>query len=484
MAISFGPWTPDTADWAGQGARTATNVLADSTGYIPFPQAVAFGSPVPAAVRGAIAVRKQNRTYDFYAGTATAIYKFNATSQEWDDVSQGGGYTIPADDDWGFVQFGDLLIAVNQNTPPQVIDVEAGGLFADLADSPPRARGVSVFQDFVVLFGLVDDPNTIQWSDINDAESWTFSSSSLAGSQTFPDGGQVTAVTSANTGFVFQEGTVRRMVFIPGSTDVFNFERAVADMGLRSPYAYSERAQSVYFLSEDGFYKISPQGLQNMSAQRVSQFFFDDVDSDEIWRVRAQADLVHPRIYFAYPSVDGGGFIDKFLAYDWFLDTWTLVEQDIQSWLRGATQATTLEALDALFATLEDVEPSLDSRTWEGGAPILGVFDNDNQLAFFTGAPKEATLDTPEVAINEPYRSQIVVLRPGVDTSAALFRVGVRERPADSVTFRAENAMTSSGRVFARGSGRLHRFRMRIPVGTTWTHATGIGGDFEKDGDR
>src|SRR5262249_12131369 len=130
---------------------------------------------------------------------------------------------LPASDHWQFVQFGNFVIAVQVNAPPQVFDLTSSAAFADLGGSPPQARCAAVVGRFVVLSGLSSTPYRIQWSGLNATTTWT-SGVNSSDFQDLPDGGIVRGVAGGEYGVIFQETAMRRMIYAPGSPVIFNIE--------------------------------------------------------------------------------------------------------------------------------------------------------------------------------------------------------------------------------------------------------------------
>jgi hypothetical protein len=84
----------------------------------------------------------------------------------------------------------------------------------------------------------------VQWSDLNDITNW---SSGQADSQDLPDGGAVRGVASSEFGVTFQDASIRRMTFAPGSLYVFGIDRVAADDGLVAPYSLISAGDRIFW---------------------------------------------------------------------------------------------------------------------------------------------------------------------------------------------------------------------------------------------
>src|SRR4030095_6351753 len=94
----------------------------------------------------------------------------------------------------------------------------------------------------------------IIWSGVNDEGIWT-PGTNLCDLQEFPDGGPVMGVDGGEIGYVLQQSAIRALQFLPGDTTfIFNFSRVLHERGCISKYGFTCIGNTLYFLSEDGFY--------------------------------------------------------------------------------------------------------------------------------------------------------------------------------------------------------------------------------------
>lgn len=466
MKIPFADFMPDVAETDATVAAVARNVIPKSNSYGPAPSLAAYSTTLGARCRGFCYAQRKDGSYRVFAGTATDLLELNAVTHGWD--SRGGSvYALGDGQFWSFAQFGTDLIAVHENDDPQVIDIEAGTVFGDLGGSPPRARYVDVFAEYVILAHLADDPFGLVWSGTASDIQWTPGSNNSDG-QSFPEGGHVQAICAA-AGFVMQERTVRQMIPTPGAAEgVFQFQQVASARGTIAPYSAIKFGGSVAYLAEDGFYLND----QPIGAGKVNDYFHDLINTARIGEVVGAYDPLRPLIYWLFAS-GSNDTPDIMMVFNWKDAKWADWAVDAQYIGPQATPGTTLEGLDSLFATLEEVTPSLDSGVWTGGRPVFAAFDSDNRLGFFAGPPMEAILETAERQLGQG-RFFASSVRPVVDSALATVRVGKRDRLADARTWGNESAMQASGECPVRSNGRYQRFRVRVPAGASWTHAQGV----------
>ncbi len=474
--IRFAAYAPDQPDYFSAGAPTITNVIPTVAGYKPFPSLAVISAALAAEPKGFFFNIEDDGTVTIFAATATKLYKLNTSDYSWDDVSRvSSAYTGNSTDGWTFARFGDRVIATNGADEVQTYTVGTSTNFDDLAGSPPVAKRVAVVGDYVVLYGLPNNPTRVQWSGTNNSEQWTPNKGN-SDYQDFPGGGEVIFVAPVDqNAMILQRFKRRIMIYAPDSPALFQF-REVEDRGAESYNSCTTNGTEVYFRSQDGFFKATPNSPAiPIGAERVDVKFQDDTSSLTNYAlVKAANDPINKLIVWAYSS--NGTTLDKALGYAWQQDKWVNLSMDpITDIGQGAALGFTLEQIGALYATLEDVPGSFDSPRWLGGRPLFAAFDENYKLGFFDGANLEATLDTADLSFKEGRRAKVRAFRPLTDAANAVGRVGVKRNWNDSITWSSEASMSSSsGRCSIVKSGFLHRFRLRVPAGETWTNVTGI----------
>lgn len=487
--VRFGPWKPDQYALGRNVAGDAKGVIPSPEGYLPWPQSVAASATIGAAAVGAFAARTTTGTLNIFTGTQTTLQKY-ASATAWTDVTRlaGGAYNVPDDEMWRFTQFGNRLIAVNANDAVQYIDIDAGTNFAALSGSPPNARVARTVGDFVMLGGLTSYPNRVMWSGRNNSDFWTPGTQDCD-IQDFPDGGIVNGIApfGFGRGLIFQEGAIRAFQAV-NDRSIFNFQRIEDDRGLLAPDSLAVRGSAAYYLSEDGFFVTDGSGASKaIGDDVVDRWFQADVNYSRIYAVRGAIDPVHSRVFWIYPSTGNtSAILDRCLCYEISTNTWSYADVSGTLMFGGATAGYSIDNIDTLLAslgyTLETVPFSFDARFLRGGAPYLAIFDSAFKMAFFSGTPMAATLETADFQPIPGQRAFIRGCRPIADTTAATIAMGSKEAVQGSVVFGAAASQNATGMAPLRSSGRWFRARMSIPAGTTWTHAEGVS--FDEDSPR
>jgi hypothetical protein len=481
----FGPWAPDLSDYEAGATASLANVLPREDGYGPVPDFSAYTSALPAVCRGAFYARKSDASVALFAGTSTKLYLLSNTDFSWTDVSLGAGTysALSSTDQWQFVQFNNFVIATQANAVMQVFDLTSSVAFANLGGSPPQARYLSVVGRFLVASGLLSNPYRVQWSGLNATTTWT-SGTNQSDFQDLADGGIVRGVAGGEFGVIFQDATIRRMTYAPGSPVIFQIDRIAEDKGLQAPYSLVSAGDRRFFLSQQGFWSLSSgSGFQPIGKERVDRTFFADWDNSAIHLTIGAADPAAARVYWAYKSKSGtSGLFDKLLCYDYALDRWSPVTTSGEYLFALARTGLTLENLDSISSSIDALPFSLDDVS-TASAPILSKCDSSHKAALASGSNLEATLTSSERGA-APRRIFVRGFAPIMDAPTCYGSVSSRENMQAAATFSTEQAMNAQGIVPARVSTRYARGRIRIPAGTTWTFASGIEPDVVTEGMR
>ena len=310
-------------------------------------------------VRGIFYARKLGTVPEIVAFqcTATRVFQLNNASLDWIDISKGGiAYSpVPNTDHWQAAQFGNIVIWVQANTIAQKTDISSGSILVDLGGPPPQARYIAVVNRFVVLSGLLSNPNRIQWSGLNAIETWT-SGVSSSDFQDFPDGGVVRGVAGGEYGVVFQDGVIRSMIYAVGSAYIFQFIRIAEDKGLLAPYSIIRSGSSIYFLASQGFHKVvgSTVAPIPIGKDKVDATFFADYDQSALQMIIGASDPQFTRVYTAYKSQAGAAnTFDKILVFDYVLEQWSVIIQSGEFISTLAAPGATLESLDAISGSID-----------------------------------------------------------------------------------------------------------------------------------
>lgn len=472
--VNFTEWLPDQPGVVG-ALTNARNVYPKAVGYGPFPQEEDYSQAASENLNSVVGARDNTGATKVIAGGSTKLFLLNAVDLSLDDIS---GTTYTATTKWRFVQFGNYVIASNNNEKLQYADLTAGTIgFQDLNASAPTAKLLTIVRDFVVTGNTSTASNEVRWSGINNPTgTWGSVAITQADFQTIPDGGEIRGLTGGEFGLVLLERSIVRMSYV-GSPLIFQFDNISRNLGCYESNTVAQWQGITYWLADDGFYSCNGQQIEPIGAEKVNRFFWDSVKEEQIDQMSVSVDPFRSLIVWGYPSQDD---TYRLLIYHTVTKRWSFAETGITYVADLTTPAFTLEDLDNFSASLDALQVSLDSRQWLGGKLLFGGVSGA-KIVTFTGANKPARITTADLE-TDGSMSMVTLAKPIVDGGSASVAVASRMNLAETPSFGTEVAASSENRVGLRSLGRYHRLRV-IPSGE-WTTAIGMDLDIQPAGMR
>lgn len=471
VRLNFGEWLPDQPAVV-ESLKSATNVVPLAIGYESFPSSENYSNAASENLLTAFAGKFGTSTV-LFAGGASKLFKFNASTLNLDDVSKSGGYTT---DKWSIVQFGKTILAANNSAKIQAWTLGTSTAFNDVSANAPVAKYITIVRDFVVA-GYLDsgtNANKLQWSDINDETNWVSGSGSQSDFQFISQGNNITGLTGGEFGLVFMDTAVVRMSYI-GSPYFWQFDVISNNIGCLDGGSIAQYGKTSFFLSDNGFYSCDGTSLTPIGNNKVDNYFFSTAELSNIKTISAAVDPTRKIVVWNYPNVSGGR---SMLMYNFVSNKWSSATTSAYSVNSIATVGYTLEDLN-VFGSLDSITTSLDDRLWVGGK-FLFAGTTGARISTFTGTPMPATITTSD--IEQGYNSVVTLVRPQIDNGSASVAVASRKNLDGTITFGSQVNADAEGRVPLRSAGRYHRFNV-VPSGN-WTNAIGIDIDITSQGDR
>jgi len=476
MQVPFGEWLPDQPDHNKQGANVATNVYHAANTYKRFPSLVAYSSNTTSTdSKGAGSFRDNSNTVYNFVATRTNLYQLTSGAF----TSRKASLTGDHDDFWTFTQFGEYVIASNGVDAAQYYLMGTSTNFAALtaiqtAGTAPVFRVSGVVRDFLVVGNITNATNRIQWSGINDITVWSGKQSDY---QDLPgSGGQVVAITSGEVGYVFRQNQIIRMDYVGGSV-VFRLSVISPNRGAVYGRTVCQDNRQIFFYADDGFYQINGDQIIPIGVEKVNRYFDLNLNKAYADRICAAVDPFNQLAMWLFPSTSNAanttGICDKIIIYNYATKKWSLANASASTIFSQFVGAYTVELMDILSQNLENINAALDTDFWSGGQVLLGGIDSDYKAAIFSGTDNECEIETAEIEPFPGMRANITGIRPIVDATATL-TVKARERLADTESETSSVSMRDSGINPVRKSGRYIRANVKVPSGTTFTHAQGI----------
>ena len=469
--VLLGEWLPDQSDSVGSPSTNlemAYNVYPSSTGYAPFPRSTRISVDMPnnKEVNGLFSAR-QNAQIITIAGTETAIYSGNnvvrAGGENINDISREGGYSSPRRN-WQFKQFGKLVLATNGTQKLQRYDITGDSRFSDIEEAPV-CRAIATVRDFVFAGYCNAESNKVQWSDLNNAESWDSSDTSQADFQILPSGGEIKAITGGEFGLVLQEKAVQRVSYI-GTPLVFQFDLISDNTGCNSGNSAIQHNGISYWLSDSGIVSCDGNTVTNIGEGKINDWLYKEIDTTQVENVSVAIDPLKNLIVWNFPTSSEDRVL---LKYNYSTGRFTSGKTKAQVVACLMTQSESLDELDTEYPVLDEMPVSLDSPLLIGGQFSFCGAENKHIVAF--SLPQDnAILTTNDMEFGG--FSVATLAEPIVENGSAEFQIASRNSLNENILFGSKSVSSSENRADLRSGGKYHRVRVH-PTGN-WTNAVGF----------
>ena len=496
IEVPLGEFLPAFPKQNNPGCVVANNCIPAEGGY----------SPLFAASARATAVTRPNMDAEttflgpvlgaalFFRNDGTPVIAGGAEDSLFVRVGSVGtesaiAASVTDGDAWDFAQFNDFVFATTlANNPYYLTDIDSDTSWSLLSGSPPKAKFCERFADFLMLGHIDGAPTRIQWSAFNNpAGSWAADRLTQAGfADLDPRMGEVTALVGGRYPMVFQDRGISLVQYV-GPPTVWRVSLVSEDRGCTAPFSVATIGAQTYFLSQDGFYMTNGSEFVPIGSQKVNKWFFGEADNAFLSETQAAVDWANRSIIWSFREV-GSDVRNRLLIYSWEQGRFSTATVT-SDWLVGSrVDATTLEDLDALFATLEDVTPSLDSAVWAAGDRVLGAFIStgaESTYHTFTGSAMQADWELGAFQPSPGQRAFVSQAQAVVE--ATDWTMQIAAIPADNT--RMEDATAYGlpgvdGAVPLRADGKEMRLAARIPAGGDWRRVQAVQLTFRGSGRR
>ena len=473
--IKFGDLQSDLPTYQNTGALKADNVIPLKEGYKSFPGFVELSDTALNSVPVGLFTSIGATGITNYAGDETKLYQMD-NNGDFQDKSKAGGYnnstTEGSRDFWSFTKFGDNVIGTNYADNIQKFQEGTDTAFSNLVSL--KAKYLTVVRDFVVA-GYTEEssteyPQRVKWSGLNDSSTWTPSQATQSGYQDIPGehGRLMGIVGSESFGIIFFEKAIFRMEYI-GTPLIFTFNK-IGNVGCFAPRSISTFGNTIYFLSQDGFYALQGgQDLVPIGSGKINNTFFNDfvAKPESIFSAIDPNNSIVVWSYRGSGSTGSAGVNNKLLVYNYSVGRWATGSGLDLYFINTASQEAfnTLESLDTL-GNLDGLPRSLDSFFYDEGVVGLAGFSADKKFGKFLGSSLSATVDTTEFEGFENKRSTLINARPIVDVNGENTTVTItpitRSSQINSVTEGTAVTVRDSGDCPLRATSRYHRLRVNV----------------------
>ena len=469
--IGWGAWRPDTGGPDSGVAQTADGVLPQSAG-----QGIGYGpmnSPVtPSGAvslgddpRGGITIQRQDGAWQDFFATSDKIRVLDST-YDWDDIETGRSVT--SGDDVSFALYGTKLLNADTTDGFKAYDYEAGGTNDAVGGGAPTAvRELCVCNN--VVFALDCDGNNrrMESSALGNHANWT---SEGANGKTFEDGGALFAMRDLRNGLglIVQESALRLVQFGtgPDANSLYGITKVAEGLGgvsSRSVAAFNGKAWFV--ANGGGLYEYAAGGEPTpIGDQKVNNWLAGQVAAADLGTIQTSVDPGRKMTWFRLSA-------SLMLGFHWTTREFVTVSVSTSALVRLATPAVVIDDISDL---IDDLDVTIDSLDFQGGAPTFGALGADLKISRFTGTPLAA--DLRSCLLTAGGSKRFLQATPISDNAASTLSIGVSDSLSKTLTFSTPAQRNEDGNVMLDDRGRYFVFREQHAAGATWTFSNGVDG--------
>jgi len=250
----------------------------------------------------------------------------------------GTGTPITATD-WSLDNWGETLLACPAGGPIYYWSPTSGNpIGVIITNGPPVNDGmfVAMPQRQAIAWGStfdgVQDPLLIRWSDVGNFNQWIGLVENQAGSYRIPKGSKiVSCIQGPQQGLVWTDLSVWAMQYI-GYPDVYGFNEIGTGCGLISRKACASMNGVVYWMSQSQFFRLAGSGPEPIPCP-VWDVIFQDLDTDNLDKIRIAPNSRFGEISWFYPTVGNGGEISHYVKYNIYLNSWDFGTLQRTAWI-------------------------------------------------------------------------------------------------------------------------------------------------------
>ena len=295
-------------------------------------------------------------------GSATAAYEINTKPavsvigygwgagtwglSTWDTSRAGlsGADTVYLDSGkWTLDNWGEDVLCQQQNGKLYYWDTSAGtstiATNTTVATAPTASRFamVSGTDRHVICLGTettigtasTQDDMFIRWSDQENVNSWTPTSTNTAGSQRLTAGSRIEAATRSRGAVLIWTDTAMYQMQLIGAPFTFGFQQLGSNCGCTGLHAAMDINGTAFWMGTDSFFKFD--GSVQKIPCSVEDYVFTDIDEASQKDTFAASNSEFNEVMWFYPS-NGSSQIDRVVSYNYAEQVWSVGTLSRSSW--------------------------------------------------------------------------------------------------------------------------------------------------------
>jgi len=282
-------------------------------------------------------------------------------------VEVGAGVPINATD-WTLDNWGGFLLASPSGGPVYLWDPNSGNpIGLVIPNAPPVNNGmfVAMPQRQVVVWGStftgIIDPMLIRWSEVDDYDQWIALITNQAGSYRLPKGSRIVqCIQGPQQGLIWTDLGLWAMQYA-GPPYVYQFNELGTGCGLIGSKAAGSVNGIVYWMGPSQFYRLSGNGVEPIRCP-VWDVIFQDLDMDNLDRIRFAANSRFGEVTWYYPTYGNGGENSHYVKYSFVLDQWDFGALSRTAWINESVLGPPIGAGDDTYIYQHETSKDADGQ--------------------------------------------------------------------------------------------------------------------------
>jgi hypothetical protein len=237
-----------------------------------------------------------------------------------------------------------------------------------IPQAPPVNDGmfVAMPQRQIIAWGStftgIQDPLLIRWCDLNNFNVWIAQVINQAGSYRLPKGSRIVgAIQGPQQGLIWTDISIWSMQYI-SQPFVWGFNEIGTGCGLIGRKAAGSQAGVVYWMGPSNFYALNDGGPTPIPCD-VWDVVFQNLDQNNLNKIRFAANSRFNEVAWYYPSLNGGGEVDSYVKYNILLQRWDYGLLARSAWIDQSVLGPPIGAdPNLLYLYQHETSPDADGR--------------------------------------------------------------------------------------------------------------------------
>lgn len=270
--------------------------------------------------------------------------------------------------DWSLDNWGETLIASPLDGPIYEWSPSANNPVATVIPQAPQVNEgcfVAMPQRQIIAYGStfngVKDPLLVRWCDVANYNSWIGLVTNQAGSYRIPKGSKIIqGIQGPQQALLWTDLAIWAMQYV-GPPYVYQFNELGTGCGLIGRKAAASVNGIVYWMGQSQFFRLAGGGVEPIRCP-VWDVIFQDLDTDNLDKIRVAPNSRFGEISWFYPTNSNGGEVSHYVKYNFILDQWDFGELARTAWINESVLGPPIGAAPNQYIYQHETSPDADGQ--------------------------------------------------------------------------------------------------------------------------